>query len=149
MEYREILKHIAPCGLNCRKCLAHVEGDIRRLSVGLAEALGPNFGEYAGRLSAFEPALKNYDAFRELLDFFAKGSCRSCREGDCVFFACPVKDCVKEKGVDFCFQCDRFPCEGPGLSESLTKRWRDNNEEMKRVGVEGFFERVKDLPRYP
>lgn len=148
MEYQEIVNHIAPCGLNCIKCLAHVDGEIRSHGMALVDSLGPNFSEYAERLSAFEPVFKNFNVFWELLEYLAQGSCSSCREGECAFFACPVKDCIVEKGVDFCFQCAQFPCENPGLTERLTKKWRNNNEEMKRIGVESFFERVKDLPRY-
>lgn len=149
MDYQEILAHIAPCGLNCRKCLAHVDGEIRHLSEKLSDLLGPNFGPYAERLAMFNPVFENYSAFRKLLDYFASGSCRSCRTGDCVFFACPVKDCVKEKGVDFCFQCKGFPCQDPGLSERLRDRWKRNNEEMQRLGVKEFFRKVRGLPRYP
>lgn len=32
-----------------------------------------------------------------------------------------------------------IPCEDPGLPERLIKKWRHNNEEMKRVGVEGVL----------
>ncbi len=32
MEYQDILKDLAPCGLSCRKCLAYQDGDIKKTS---------------------------------------------------------------------------------------------------------------------
>jgi len=60
-----------------------------------------------------------------------------------------VHACVKERGVDFCFECDEFPCERTQLPPALYERWKNNNEAMKDLGVEGYYERIKDLPRYP
>ncbi|MFC1476958.1 DUF3795 domain-containing protein [candidate division KSB1 bacterium] len=44
-----------------------------------------------------------------------KVACKGCRieEGCHMLFAeCKGCECVKEKGVDFCFECEEFPCEG-------------------------------------
>ena len=49
MEHERIKEAIAPCGLNCEKCFAHVDGDIRRYSRKLKKRLG-NFEAYARRL---------------------------------------------------------------------------------------------------
>ena len=43
MTGEEIKESIAPCGLCCETCFAHVDGDIRRYSLKLKEKLG-NFG---------------------------------------------------------------------------------------------------------
>jgi len=117
VSYDTVKEHIAPCGLNCSKCALHIDGDIMRLSAALADALGPNFGSYAQRLfTAVDPVFEEYEAFRELLDYFASGSCRSCRSGECPFNLCTVRECVVEQGVDFCFQCNLFPCDRSGMS---------------------------------
>ena len=149
VSYETVLEHIAPCGLNCKKCIANAYGDIRLLSATLASALGPNFGAYARRFAAANPVFEGYEAFRALLDHFADGSCMSCRSGECPFFACRVKDCVQERGVDFCFQCELFPCDRSGLSDRLLEKWRANNESMKELGAVEYYLRVQDLPRYP
>jgi hypothetical protein len=149
MEYSKIVEIIAPCGLNCGKCLACFEGEIRRHSQALADLLGPNFAQYAERFRAFNPVFANYPAFRELLDFIAQGSCRTCTKGQCLFPGCRVRDCVQENGVDFCFQCTAFPCDRSGLPPRLDPVWRQSNELMKEVGVEEYYERVKERPRYP
>jgi hypothetical protein len=33
MTYEQIKASLAPCGLSCEKCFAHVDGDIRRYSL--------------------------------------------------------------------------------------------------------------------
>jgi len=52
------------------------------------------------------------------------------------------------KGVDFCFQCDEFPCEKTNFDPDLKRRWFQMNTRMKEIGVEAYFEETKDLPRY-
>ena len=149
MDISTIVANIAPCGLNCGKCLVFEHGEIKGHARALADLLGPNFQAYADRFAMVNPIFGHYKAFRNLLDFLAEGSCRSCRNGQCLFQPCKVRECVKEKGVDFCFQCDSYPCDATGLNERLVRVWRANNDRMKEVGVEQFHEEVKDRPRYP
>ncbi|MEW6686890.1 MAG: DUF3795 domain-containing protein [Candidatus Edwardsbacteria bacterium] len=117
MEYREVLDFLAPCGLNCRRCFAHSEGEIKMLSARLLECLG-SFDKYAEKFSVLLSVLKNYPSFKDLLTFFAQGDCKGCRKGTCRFpeFNCRIMTCYQEKGVDFCFQCDEFPCHNALLT---------------------------------
>ncbi len=46
MNYKEILNHLAPCGLDCSKCFAFSEGEIKLLSSRLEQLLGA-FDRYA------------------------------------------------------------------------------------------------------
>lgn len=147
MDYQEVLQHLAPCGLNCRKCLANVDGPIRAASTALQEALG-SFDSYAERFSRFEKVFAGYPAFKEVLAYLAQGDCRGCREGTCKFFDCAVMACHKAKGVDFCFQCPEFPCERTNFDPNLRARWLQMQLRMREIGVEAFFEETKDLPRY-
>ena len=118
MTYEEILGFLAPCGLSCRKCFAHVDGDVGRLSAELRHGLG-NFDVYAERFSAFLPAFRDYPAFRDLLAYLAEPDCKGCREGTCKYPDCGVVDCFREKGVythvckwldelDGCCGCTQF-----------------------------------------
>ena len=50
--------------------------------------------------------------------------------------------------MDFCFQCDEFPCEKANFDEHLRRRWIAMNERMKEAGVETYYEETKDEPRY-
>jgi hypothetical protein len=120
----EIKKRIAPCGLHCGKCFAFIDGDIKRSSVELQNAMG-NFDDYAKRFVTLldEPVFNKYDEFKELLDYFAKVECKGCRNESCKLFnACRVRECYAEKGVDFCFQCQNFPCNDTGFDEHLYRR---------------------------
>lgn len=144
-----IKRHIAPCGLNCGKCLAFEGGDIQRLSRELTDRLGPNFQAYADRLSAMNPALGNYGSFRDLLEYLGSGECGGCRGQGCLFQACKVPACAGEHGVDFCFECKHFPCERHGMPPGLAERWRQNNESMRDTGLEAFYELSRQSPRYP
>lgn len=144
-----IRRELAPCGLMCGKCLAFAGGPIQRLSAKLAGELGDNFAAYAERFKAMNPVFEDYEQFREMLDFFAQGSCGGCRESGCLFKDCKVTGCAKDMGVDYCFQCDEFPCDRHGMPEALAGRWKANNEAMAKEGVAAYYERCKDKPRYP
>lgn len=147
MKNNEILDSLAPCGLNCRKCLASAEGEIKSHSIKLKDLLG-SFDRYAERFSAFMPAFKNYPQFKELLDFLTQGNCLGCRNGDCRFPNCSVAKCYQEKGMDFCFQCDEFPCDKTNFDPELKQRWLQMNNRMREIGIEAYFKKTKDLPRY-
>lgn len=147
MEHQEILDDLAPCGLSCRKCFANSQGDIVLLSAQLRHKLG-SFDVYAERFSAFLPAFKDYPAFKQLLSYLAQGHCVGCRRGTCLYPNCGVSTCYQGKGVDFCFQCDEFPCDRTNFDPHLERRWRQMNERMREIGVEAYYEETRDQPRY-
>lgn len=147
MEYAEILNILAPCGLNCRKCMANADGDIRKHSKDLQALLG-DFDRYAARFSSFLPVFRNYPKFKELLAFFASADCSGCRNGECRYPNCHVMACVRGKGVDFCFQCSEFPCEKSTFDADLNRRWIEMNSRMKEIGVRAYYAETKDLCRY-
>lgn len=150
MSYEQIKKAMAPCGLSCEKCFAHVDGDIRAYSRKLKEKLG-NFAPYAERFESFlgEPIFKKYPDFEEVLDYLASENCKGCREDQCKLFKeCGVSRCHREKRVDFCFQCEEFPCEKTHFDENLAKAWMRINEKIRKIGLERFYEKMKDRPRY-
>ena len=147
MEYNEIKNILAPCGLNCTKCMAYIDGEIKLHGQKLKELLG-EFDQYAEKFSAFLPVFKNYPQFKEMLDFLTKGDCTGCRSGACKYPDCGVAKCYQQKGVDFCFQCDEFPCEKSNFDPDLKRRWIQMNRRMKEIGVEAYYDEVKYLPRY-
>ncbi len=78
----------APCGLDCFNCELY------------AENLTTDFSELIQKVRGV-PA--------------QDVSCNGCRQQDGNHFhladeGCATLDCVKAKGVDFCFECDSFPC---------------------------------------
>ncbi len=149
MEYDKILRVVAPCGLDCGACVAFRDGPLREACVRIGSVLGPNFGAYAARFAATDPAYEDYPAFRRFLDHLADAPCKGCRHGSCLFSSCDVPRCVREKGIDFCFQCDEFPCGHTGLPPALEARWRANNEAMSREDVSEYYRELRERPRYP
>lgn len=151
MTSPQILETLAPCGLNCQKCFAHVDGDIRKYSLKLKEKLG-NFDIYAQRFETLlgNPVFKKYPDFKEMLDFLASENCRGCRHEQCKLFKnCGVRACHQEKDIDYCHQCDDFPCNKTGFDEHLHARWIKLNERIKAVGIDQYYEKTKDQHRYP
>ena len=61
---------------------------------------------------------------------------------------CDVVEYYKKKGVDFCFQCDQFPCGRTNFDPHLEKRWRQMNMRMQEIAVEAYDEETNDLCRY-
>jgi hypothetical protein len=147
MDYDDIVKVLAPCGLNCSKCMSHTDGDIKRNARELRRLLGA-FDNYAERFSRFHPVFENYPSFKKLLDHFALAGCKGCRSGECAYPNCGVVSCYKERGVDFCFQCGEYPCDKTNFDPNLKERWIEMNNAMKERGVEAYFDESKDLPRY-
>lgn len=145
-----IKERLAPCGLHCGKCFAFAGGRIHELSRELQAALG-NFGAYAERFVTLlnDPVYASYPEFTKFLDHLAKGGCGGCRREECRLFAsCGVRPCARERNVDFCFQCAEFPCDRTGFDENLRRRHVAINERMREIGVERYYEAIRDLPRY-
>jgi hypothetical protein len=150
MEYEQIKGSLGPCGLCCETCFAHVDGDIRRYSLKLKEKLG-NFDAYAQRFETLlgNPVFKKYPDFKEMLDYLAAENCRGCRNEQCKLFTdCGVRPCHQEKGVDFCYQCDEFPCNRTNYDDRLYKIWVLINEKIRKKGLESYYEETKARPRY-
>lgn len=148
MKYEEVVKRLAPCGLDCSRCADYERGEIKELSEKLVQLMG-NYRPVAKMKMEKHPFFGNYQHFEEILDSFSRASCSGCR-GDnvqCPLSTCSAKTCHKEKGVDFCFQCNEYPCDRQ-FSGRLTERWRKINDRMKEIGpVEYYYEQAK-LPRY-
>jgi hypothetical protein len=150
MGYNEIKHRLAPCGLHCGKCFAFAGGDIARQSQQLKELLG-NFDGYAKRFVELldEPAFEKYPDFAQMLALFADARCTGCRNEKCKLFKnCKVRDCHEAKGIDFCFQCAGFPCSNTGFDKHLEDRSVQINIRMKDIGVEAYYNEIKDKPRY-
>ncbi len=150
MKYENILNALGPCGLNCEKCFAHIDGDIRKYSLKLKEKLG-DFDAYAKRFETLlnNPIYSKYPDFKRILDYFASENCKGCRKENCKLFKdCGVRNCHQQKGIDFCFQCEDFPCDETNFDGNLQKRWIQLNNQIREKGIEKFYAETKDKPRY-
>jgi hypothetical protein len=150
MEYEQIKKRLAPCGLHCGNCFAFKGGDIVESSRQLRNSLG-NFDVYAERFAELldKPVFKKYPEFKEMLEYFSVADCSGCRNERCKLFKnCKVRSCSEQKGVDFCFQCPDFPCGNTGFDEHLNERSVKINRRMEEIGVGEYYREIKDKPRY-
>ena len=150
MASEQIKSSIAPCGLSCEKCFAHLNGDIRRYSKKLKEELG-NFAHHAERFGMLldNPVFKNYPAFKEMLDYFASKNCKGCRNEQCKLFnACGVRVCHQEKRIDFCYACDEFPCDKTNFDPKMYKAWVYRNQSIKKDGLGKYYKSTLKQPRY-
>jgi hypothetical protein len=147
MKYGEIVRRLAPCGLDCSRCVDYEDGEIRRLALRLLELLG-NYERLALMKADFDSAFKHYSEFRTLLTRFSEASCGGCRSDHARSpVQCSVRACYREEGVDFCFQCKTYPCE-KGLSGLSGERWKKMNDRMQELGVEAYYDEQAKKPRY-
>lgn len=147
MEREEILKRLAPCGLDCARCAGYKDGAIAELSRDLLVRLG-DYRQLARIISQYNQNFANYDSFEAILKHFSSAACGGCRqdpEGCPV--PCAVKTCHKEQKVDFCGECPSFPCERQE-EIPIGVRWRNMNQQIKDIGLEAYFDYQASKPRY-
>lgn len=145
--YAEVVSRLAPCGLDCERCVMCATGRVKTLATELADALR-GFESMASRVADRLPSLREYSHFAEILGFFARVDCQGCRSGGPQLPFCAARTCYREQGVDFCFQCGEYPCERNAYPEAMAKRWLSMNDRMREVGVEEFYKESLARPRY-
>ena len=153
MEPREnlprsvIRERIAPCGLDCGRCLARAGGEVQQAARHLLKSL-TGFEKHSQRFTGFHPVFGKYPEFQVMAQYLSEASCRGCRAGECLHSGCKVKDCAPAHGVDYCFECPEFPCDKTGFDPMLEERWRRNNERMRELGLAAFYLESLKRPRY-
>lgn len=149
MEYREVLKQLAPCGLDCGRCADYENSEIKHLSIRLLYLLG-KYERVASMKEGTTPVFLSYAQFEEILSTFSKGICGGCRSENVQCpITCAAKTCYKEQGVDFCFQCKQYPCEQQfSFSVGMRKHWIERNNRMKEIGAVAFYDEQRKIPRY-
>lgn len=149
MMYSDVVEKVAPCGLDCSRCVSCSSGRPREAALSLARAV-QGFAKRAPVFAERTPALRGWAEFEAVLAALSEGSCSGCRGGAATACngACRVKDCVKERCVDFCFQCPDYPCQMHGLFPGLEARWRENQDAMRASGAEAWYDATLARPRY-
>ncbi|MCP4675459.1 MAG: DUF3795 domain-containing protein [Deltaproteobacteria bacterium] len=147
MEKETLLKRVAPCGLVCYTCAAAKDGIIQQHGAELLKHLD-GFEPYAEMMSVYDKRLKQYPVFKEVLQMIGDAGCEGCRDGVCKFPDCGIAPCIKENGHDFCFECPEFPCKEADFEPLLKVKWLRANERMMQVGVEAYFNEMKDRSHY-
>jgi hypothetical protein len=122
-------KVVAPCGIDCFNCELYEDN--------VTEA-------FQERMSAITKMPKE------------QMICTGCKDGNiCLLLKaqgknCKTHDCAREKKVDYCFQCDTFPCSLLMPLASGAERFPHNIKMynlclMKRIGVEAWKEQARDI----
>ncbi|MCO7123976.1 DUF3795 domain-containing protein [Ihubacter massiliensis] len=61
---------------------------------------------------------------------------------------CKIKDCIKEKGLSYCFECFDYPCKLIKNLEKSYKRYQaslmENSKFVRKYGLETFMEQQKE-----
>jgi len=113
----------APCGLDCFNCELYAENLTDKLAGLIHDKLGIPVKDIP---------------------------CQGCLQQDGKHFhlgaeGCATLDCIKEKGVDFCFNCDTFPCAYLAPTADGASRYPHNLKmfnlcRIKAVGLEKWIE---------
>ncbi|MFX1375126.1 MAG: DUF3795 domain-containing protein [Promethearchaeota archaeon] len=110
-------KYFAVCGLECSNCKIFKARDNQEIANEL--------------VSYFEGQWENV----KMEDFHCNG-CRD--EVDCWSPDCRIrKCCVYSKKLDYCYECQEFPCEGLNEWAHTSEEYEsalDNLKEMKKKG---------------
>ncbi len=147
MENNEIISKLSVCGLDCSRCADYENGEIKSLSLKLSELLN-GYERIAKMKGGGNPIFKGYPEFVQILGHFVQGYCGGCRSDK---VKCPIdceaKTCGRERNIDFCFECEEFPCDKQ-FEGKLRERWIQRNIRMKEIEAENYYIEQSKLPRY-
>jgi len=157
MTKEQLLDRVPPCGLMCYTCPGFNEGAIAEHSAALLK-LREGYREFLDeRLpEEYRHVLDEHDKYVEKLKKDSTPSCPGCRKIDgkgpgCIK-DCFIPKCTSEHGVDFCGECEDFPCnkiEDSNLYGAEAKQgFYEGSLLIKEHGAEKFFEMKKDVSHY-
>ncbi len=147
MPEADLLQALAPCGLCCLTCTGSRHGTIQAHCAALVHLL-EGFDHYAEMFADFQPALRKYPEFKEVLTALAAASCTGCRNGEPAFPGCTIAPCVKARGLRFCAECEDFPCEKMATDMPIAAKWRRCSQRIKEIGPEAYLAEVRDKSHY-
>lgn len=150
MEKSEITKKVAPCSLMCHTCSAYNDGIICASAKTLLKYLEGIKEFYEVHMP---DAVESYNNFEGVLSIYAGASCSGCRSTEhngCSIEGCFLLECTKNHGVDFCGECNEFPCKKTqGLFEEIVYRqWLEGNQQIREYGIEAFWKNNSEHPHY-
>jgi len=130
-------KLVAYCGLYCGTCDVY-EGqfmDAAKRLQGLCQKHA--VAAWAPQVAAFVPAMAGYAQFEGVLGWFTTFDCAGCREGG-GDPNCKLRACVKERGLDGCWECVDLPCDLRREFFGPDKDPVGNCERIREVGPEAW-----------
>lgn len=119
----------APCGLDCFNCKVY------------SENITPATQSRLSRMLSIDE------------ESVPCSGCRAERGSRLNFSECATFNCVSQKGIEFCFECDQFPCvRMQPIADGL--RWYPHNLKLynlcriQRVGVENWIKDEAAVNRF-
>lgn len=163
MEKEKLLDYVAPCSLLCYACPSLKTGTVAECARKLHN-YWEGFCEFRSKHLPEESRDKwhaEFNAFDNTLQFLGGASCPGCRNnppsskaGWGCLDGCVIPACAKAHGVDFCAECNDFPCrEAKDFfatlgDDSITASWESETRRLREIGLEAYFEEKKDVSHY-
>ena len=151
----ELLLAIAPCSMFCSTCTGCSYGDISYHAMELLHLLEGHQEFLDKNLKAqYRHKLDDYLVFHKKLKKYANPKCSGCRNGrasSCCIKGCFIPECTQKHHVLFCAQCSEFPCDKVNESvykKSTIKKWLDGNSEIKKYGIDAYYQQNRNRPHY-
>ena len=155
IDKETILSSIAPCGLFCTTCTGCKYGEISKHAKELLHLLEGHEEFLDKNLKPnYRHKLEEYKLFHKKLKKYAYPKCEGCRNTpnpSCSIKGCVIPSCTKEHNVDFCADCNEFPClkVNEKIYKSLfIEKWKKNNEVIKEKGIQKYYEENKNISHY-
>lgn len=150
MDKNEILKNVAPCSLMCHTCSGYCNGVICESAKTLLKYLEGMKEFYEKHLP---DAVESYSDFESTLRIYSDASCSGCRStghNECSIEGCFLLECTKNHNIDFCGECDEFPCKKTMdlFEKEVYKQWLEGNQLIRDHGIEFFWENTCENPHY-
>lgn len=150
MDKKDILENVAPCSLMCRTCSAYYKGEICESSKNLLKYLKGIKEFYEKHMP---DAVADYANFEGILTMYSSAPCQGCRSkghNGCSINGCFILECTKEHNIDFCGECNEFPCKKTSslFEEEVYKQWLEGNQQIKDKGIEYFVQNNYEKPHY-
>lgn len=150
MKKSEILKKVAPCSLMCHTCSGYHKGVICESSKTLLKYL-EGMKEFYEKHRPDD--VESYCSFEDILRMYGSAPCSGCRSTEhngCSIEGCFLLECTKNHGIDFCGECDEFPCKKTQdlFEEVVYKQWLEGNQQISDYGIDFFWENNSEKPHY-
>lgn len=142
IDRSELIKMVAPCSLMCYTCSGYCNGAIAKLSHKLIKQLDGIEDFYRKNIP---DKVEGYKKLEHELTHYACAKCNGCRSSEhngCSIKGCFILECTKSHGVDFCGECESFPCDKVKSLFDCTvyNQWLDGNEQIQSYGIELYYE---------
>ncbi|MEO0089470.1 MAG: DUF3795 domain-containing protein [candidate division WOR-3 bacterium] len=133
-------KAISYCGIYCLKCDYH-SGKIKKSAEELLNILKEHWEIELGFRNK-----KGYDFnnFLKILEYLSKNCfCMfTCKQGS-GWQNCPVRKCCEKKELEFCYECQEFPCQY--YKKKPFKNKVKVLKEIKKMGIEKWVRKKWEI----